>query len=493
MIQRGRNRAHRHIARIGMTKPSSSGLLQGTDERAQPPVAPGDVIAEKYVVERTLGVGGMGIVVAARHKLLDHHVALKFVQGAREDSTLVRRLLREAQIIARMKSSHVVRVLDVGLMADGAPYLVMELLEGIDLQKRLDTDGRLPIDEAVSFVVQACEAIAEAHTQGIVHRDLKPSNLFLTTDVDERPLVKVLDFGISKPLGNVRIGSDITSPCDLMGTPMYMSPEQLRASPEVDARSDIWSLGVMLYELVSGTPPFEFKSLVDLCATVVRDPPRPLPSFVPTELSDVIFKCLAKEPADRFQKIGALVAALEPFTQGAARVSVERILRVQPTTLVPRKSSPELDTVDGGTGSQALAASTTLDAAPDSTPPPLATASERPRRSKHGSMTALIAVLVVVAGIVPFALRQRPTMLSRNEPVVATPAPPPPSATDVPAPIPGTEQTSIVSATNAQIAPLVATTSTSVRPTPKSNAAKRAAAQPSKAAADDEDRFLETR
>ena len=216
------------------------------------PVSPGDVVAGKYRVERIIGAGGMGVVVAARHLQLDQTVALKFMTHRTPAGD--ERFSREARAAARLKSEHAAKVHDVGALDNGTPYMVMEYLEGNDLHALLSAEGALPIDLAVGYVMQACEAIGEAHAHGIVHRDLKPHNLFLTTGVGGRPKIKVLDFGISKTQDDE---TTLTRSSDIIGTPVYMAPEQLRSSKDVDARADIWALGAMLYELVTGRLPFE--------------------------------------------------------------------------------------------------------------------------------------------------------------------------------------------------------------------------------------------
>ena len=232
---------------------------------------PGDVLAGKYRVERVLGSGGMGVVVAAMHLTLQERVALKFLlpEGAKKEET-VTRFLREARAAAKIKSEHVARVSDVGTLESGAPYLVMEYLDGSDLSALLRRDGPLPPRDAVEYVLQACEALAEAHAVGIVHRDLKPANLFLARHAGGAPRIKVLDFGISKLTAR-----DPSMPPDdpsmtrtraWLGSPLYMSPEQMRSARDVDTRTDIWALGVILYELLSGKPPFDGETFPELCA-----------------------------------------------------------------------------------------------------------------------------------------------------------------------------------------------------------------------------------
>ncbi|MCU0691643.1 MAG: serine/threonine protein kinase, partial [Polyangiaceae bacterium] len=229
-------------------------------DNVQPPVGPGDTVAGKYQVERLIGSGGVGVVFAATHLELGEPVAIKFLlPRAAKNVVDVARFCREAQAAAQLKTEHATRVLETGVLHDGSPYMVMELLEGRDLADLLKLSGPLPIEEALEYVLQASVALAEAHRLGIVHRDIKPSNLFLTHHPDGTPLVKILDFGIAKASVEAQAGvapQDLTKTSALLGSPLYMSPEQIRSTKSVDARSDIWSLGIVLYELLCGTTPF---------------------------------------------------------------------------------------------------------------------------------------------------------------------------------------------------------------------------------------------
>lgn len=290
-------------------------------------VREGDILAGKYRIERVLGHGGMGVVVAARHLELDERVAIKFLLP----STLglpkvVARFTREARAAVKIKSEHVARVIDVGKLENGAPYIVMEYLEGEDLGAWVQTRGRLPTELAVLFVLQACEAVAAAHAIGIVHRDLKPSNLFVIRLADGTLSVKVLDFGISK----FRDPTDasITGAAALLGTPLYMPPEQMRSARDVDARSDIWALGALLHHLLAGEPPFSGTSLTEVMASVLDGAPQSLRTSLPDapiELEAVISKCLQKARGRRYANVAALAKALLPFAPARGGLSVERI------------------------------------------------------------------------------------------------------------------------------------------------------------------------
>ncbi|WP_437805520.1 serine/threonine-protein kinase [Sorangium sp. So ce1078] len=299
-----------------------------THDEAEGLVRQGQVIAGKYRVERVIGIGGMGVVVAATHLQLEEQVAIKLLLPAAAHSrTLAERFVREARAAVKVKSEHVARVTDVGTLESGTPYMVMEYLSGSDLAEALRAGGPMPPQAAVEYVLQACEALAEAHAAGIIHRDLKPANLFLTRRADGSPCVKVLDFGISKVATG---GSDprITDTKAVMGSPLYMSPEQLKSSRDVDARTDIWSLGVILFELLAGAPPFDGATMPQLCVAIMQGIPRPLASFrpdVPPALEAVILRCLEKLPERRFRDVGALAEALAPFVTGRARFSVDRI------------------------------------------------------------------------------------------------------------------------------------------------------------------------
>ncbi len=310
-------------------------------------VKPGDVIAEKYEVERVLASGGMGVVLAAHHKQLRRRVALKFLLPELcATNDVVERFLREAQAMTTIQSEHVARVLDVGTTADGSPYMVMEYLEGEDLSVMLARRRRLDVEEAVDFVLQAMEAIAEAHVNGFVHRDLKPSNLFVTRRPDGSPLVKVLDFGISKVIAK-DLPADLTRSHGMLGSPLYMAPEQIRSSRTVDTRADIWTLGIILHELVSGAPPFQAESVPAVLAAIIADDPTPLGRArpdVPAGLSDVVKKCLSRDRDGRFENVAELAVALRPFASREGAQSIERIERIlarhKSTTAKPPADAP---------------------------------------------------------------------------------------------------------------------------------------------------------
>ncbi|NUQ79485.1 MAG: protein kinase [Polyangiaceae bacterium] len=319
-----------------------------------PPVNVGQVLAGKYRIERVLGMGGMGVVVAARHLHLEERVAIKFLQpDALQDPTLVTRFLREAKAAAKIRSEHVARVFDVGTLENGAPYLVMEYLEGSDLAAAVKLRGPLPVAVAVDYLLQACEAIAEAHAAGIIHRDLKPSNLFVTTRADGSHVVKVIDFGISKVTTGADAGMDITKTAEMRGSLLFMPPEQMSRPRDVDPRSDIWALGVSLYNLLTGTYPFRAETVPHLCAIILNEeptPPRVYRPEVPAALEAVILQCLRKNPAQRFGNVAKLAAVLVDYGTPAARISAERIAGTIKAA-AERKTQPSAPSIEMGSQS----------------------------------------------------------------------------------------------------------------------------------------------
>lgn len=276
----------------------------------------GDVIDGKYRVGQPIGEGGMGLVLAGEHALLKQPIAIKVLAPKyAADKTFRARFLREARTAASLTSEHAVRIIDVGTTAEHLPFMVMELLVGESLEERVER-GPIAIASAVDFVLQALVAVGEAHGRGLVHRDLKPGNLFLVPRDDGTTKVKVLDFGISKVLGEVdpsTSDASLTAPRTLLGSPLYMSPEQLRDSSAVDARADIWAMGVVLFELVTGRAPFESDSVPELYAKILNEEAPSLRKFVPSataQLDAVVRKCLAKDRENRFADAAELTKEL---------------------------------------------------------------------------------------------------------------------------------------------------------------------------------------
>jgi serine/threonine-protein kinase len=289
-------------------------------------LGPGTIVGGKYRIDGFLGTGGMGVVLSATHLELDSPVALKIVRDDfAANEAVVSRLLFEARAVARMQSAHVVRVLDVARLANGAPYIVMEKLRGADMAALLEQRTRIPIAEAIGYLLQACEGLIEAHGLGIVHRDLKPENLFLAV-TPEGVVLKILDFGISKDIGStIREGrrTTLSKGGAAIGSPSYMAPEQIRAAPNLDARADIWSLGTILFELITGRCPFEAETVALMYQKVLTEDPPCLLDFVPDaphELNTIIRLCLQKDADDRFQSVQELVMALRSLVVQRTRL-----------------------------------------------------------------------------------------------------------------------------------------------------------------------------
>jgi len=299
---------------------------------------PGAMIGDDYRVERVLGAGGMGVVVEARDVRSGERVAIKLIHPERGgERTFVKRFFREARITLQLKGPRVARVLRLGELDTGLPYLVMEYLDGVTLDQVLAERGALPVETAVDYVLQACDAIAEAHALGIVHRDLKPGNLFVARGADGQPIIKVIDFGISKRTAPRLEPSEtnLTTTAGPIGSPRYMSPEQLSEVAIADLRSDLWALGVILFELVSGRHPFEGESLANLYVRILRDDVPALRAFksdVPAGLEAVCRRCLARERAARMPGIHDLVIALAPYASASGRALAQQIAARAPAS-----------------------------------------------------------------------------------------------------------------------------------------------------------------
>jgi serine/threonine-protein kinase len=355
----------------------------------------GEILAEKFLLESCIGSGGMGVVFQGEHLLLKTRIALKCLRTELcGDSAALARFLQEARLAASIENEHSTRIHDVGTTADGLPYIVMEYLRVVALDAHLEQHGPLPVLDVVTIVLQLLSVLAEAHGKGLVHRDLKPANLFLQERSTGELWVKVMDFGISKYVGAEAPHPlpAITTPHTFLGSPQYMSPEQLRDASTVDHRSDIWSTGVVLYELLSGVLPFDAESLADLCSAVLSREPASLRSYrgdIPPGLEEVVRRTLAKDPNDRPQTVGELALLLAPYATEQARASVGRI------NAACLKSS------------RALRGSTPLVVEGRAAP--------RPGRSRYASL-ALGFALVAAAGAAAYVLAPRL--------VVQEPAPP---------------------------------------------------------------------
>ncbi|MBX3191808.1 MAG: protein kinase [Labilithrix sp.] len=458
----------------------------------------GDIFAEKYVVERILGFGGMGVVFAATHVHLREPVAIKMMLPKLTDRGAEERFLREAQAAVKIRSEHVVRVLDVADLPDRTPYIVMEYLEGTDLSALLRRHGPLHPERAVDYVLQASEAIAKAHALGTVHRDLKPSNLFLTRTDEGVECVKVLDFGISKV---EQPSSDVvmTKTTDVLGTPLYMSPEQLKNSRDVDHRADIWALGVLLYELIAGAPPFQAKSVAELGAAILSGKAPWLADaapHVPRALSHVVATCLRLEAADRFVNMADFADAVAPFGGAHARARVDRIVRTVGMPTVRAKYDPETAFAATDVGALrpsrevapappiAVSAKTTLSSSLESLPPGHEIGAARPRRVALAVAVPVLLLAIAAAGIVGYRAELFPRRAATSSTAVSSPAPPllssePESAatTEAPpaAPPSASEGPSAIASAAMSSAPAP---TTSARPAPTTLPTPRASATP---------------
>jgi serine/threonine-protein kinase len=299
---------------------------------------PGDVVAGRYVVDEVLGSGGMGVVVRARHRTLGHAVAIKCMRGhLLRQAEAFARFVREARAVAGIQSEHVVRVLDFGVDDAGLPFIVMEYLVGRDLLQELSARGVLPVIEAVDHIVEACAGLAVAHGRGVVHRDIKPANLFLAVQPNLERRVKLLDFGVSK-FDDADGEVELTRTTASLGSPSYMSPEQVRDARRVDHRSDLWSLGVVLHRLLTGTNPFQGRGVGAVSAAVVADAPQRLREArpeLPEALEAIVLRCLEKSPGDRYPTAASLAMALAPFASERGRLEAARIPTTIAATLVP--------------------------------------------------------------------------------------------------------------------------------------------------------------
>ncbi|WP_437937278.1 protein kinase domain-containing protein [Sorangium sp. So ce341] len=332
----------------------------------------GTLIAGKYRVDRLLDKGAMGAVIAATHMDLGELRAIKLLLPATAaDPEMCERFLREARIAARLKSEHAVKVHDVGRLPSGLPFMVMEFLDGRDLRVIRKKRGPLPVEEATLYVIQACDALAEAHALGLVHRDVKPANLFLTHTRENAPCIKVLDFGISKVSEAASLGvSEMrTSTGQMLGTPHYMPPEQMRGQRDVDARADIWAVGSLLYVLLTGRYPMHARSVQTVSLVLGGKFVPPLPSQVrrglTPEIDPIIMRCLERDRDRRWPDLAELTLALRPFAPPAAEPLVERIQRVLRGGLRDSTSGARAGVDGGGEGERGP-----ISAATGSGPPP---------------------------------------------------------------------------------------------------------------------------
>jgi len=356
---------------------------------------PGELLANRYRVERVLGQGGMGVVVAALDERLRQRVAVKILLHA-DDAEASARFLHEARAAARIHHENIVRCLELGSLESGAPYMVLELLDGLDLEQIRENVGRLPVSVAVDHVLEALEALALAHALGIVHRDLKPANLFLARRTDGAAVIKVLDFGVAK---SGELGGGMTSASALLGSPLYMSPEQYKSARTVDRRADLWSMGVILYELVTGVCPFLGTNLVDLFAAVRAASPAPLPQLrpdCPPGFDAVVRRCLSGDRANRYDSASELAEALAPFSGPRGLASVARLRATYPC----KSGEGPAGTTDPAMAATIPAAASTISL---SLPPVVVTDGRitvRPRVPLARRMTAVgVTMTAIVTGV----------------------------------------------------------------------------------------------
>jgi serine/threonine-protein kinase len=327
-----------------VTNGSSPSLDTESDgEQALPE---GHIVGGRFQIGRRLGAGAMGTVYAATHLELGQTVALKFLRDDR-DKSAVKRFLREAKAAAQLKNPHVTRVIDVCRLESGAPFIVMEYLDGETLRALIGRGVRLPYQEVALYTLQICEALGDAHAHGIVHRDLKPANLMLTRG-PAGPMVKVLDFGISKLLADLAGESGVTATGSVLGSPSYAAPEQIMDSRKVDPRADAWALGVTLYRLLAGELPFTGETRMQTYMAVLGSTPVHLGERrpdLPRPMADAIMRCLEKDREARFATVAELASAMEPFAPPGARGSAARVARVLAPRSVTLDDEDEAKTV----------------------------------------------------------------------------------------------------------------------------------------------------
>ena len=414
--------------------------------------AAGDKLAGKYSIVRVIGEGGMGVVYEGRHERLGQRVAIKVLREAeRKNREVVARFEREARLAAKLKSTNVARVTDVDALDDGTPFLVMEYLEGVDLDFELTQRGRLPIAEAVGYVLQACSAVAEAHALGIVHRDLKPHNLFLTDDGDRR-VIKLLDFGISK----VTEGEpdSVTLTRSSLGTPLYMSPEQIRSARNADHRSDLWSLGVILYELTTGRPPFDGDGPAAVIASITADAPQAPIELRPEmgrALSEAIMRALEKDPERRFASVVDFAEALKSFGASGSWAPPPLHTSSQPRITIPdlpRISADAITVLDPYAGRDSMPDLGESHAPVASSAHPATSTSPAVKRLGTLPWVAGAALLSGAVAALAWQLSSAPTAVSAASPTPAAtstiappvretaPAEPPPAPVVAPMPVP---------------------------------------------------------
>ncbi len=404
-----------------------------------PPVPIGSLVSNRYRVLDLIGAGGMAFVLSAIDEESKRPVALKILRPELAQFDVAKaRFLREAGAAARIKSEYVAEVFDVGTTDEGLAFIVMELLTGQTLEELMHQRGALPIEEAVEYVLEALEALAHAHALGVVHRDIKPANLFIAKSSDDVQRVKILDFGISKANPLVSAKRQLTVKNAVLGSPAYMSPEQARSSTDVDQRTDLWSLGVILYELLAANPPFEGDSPVRIITSISNNPPLPLRKFrpdVPEALEAVVLRCLERDLDKRFANAAELGQALAPFASERAKDLPDQIARASLEALPPVEKTPSPPMENAAAETGAPEAQTPAEPPlPAPAPEERAAAKEKkqPERIASGQLTrkkkklntaTLILWATLVIGllmIVRAAVKLSQSMLRPDKPVPAS-------------------------------------------------------------------------
>ncbi|MGE5184627.1 MAG: serine/threonine protein kinase [Acidobacteriota bacterium] len=462
---------------------------------------PGEILLGKYRVEEVIGIGGMGCVVRASHLYLQQPVAIKILLPTMvEHQSTVQRFMREAQATVKLRSEHIARVMDVSTLPDGTPVMVMEYLEGHDLNQILRHHGPQMPQAVVDLMLQACEGISEAHALGIIHRDIKPSNFFITRRPDGSNLLKILDFGISKAGGDGL--SELTGTQTVVGTPTYMAPEQMQTARSTDPRSDIWSMGVVMYQLLAGRPPFEAENYAQLVLMVANNPPAPLTTPLPGGLANIVLRCLEKDPKNRIQNVGELARMLAPYASDplSAQQSAERASRI---LAAPRGSQPGFPlTSSAGAGVSLTPPALTPKSWGNNTSSVGGAAGQmgtKVVRGGRGLVIAGVATLCIAAGAGGFMLAKRggggdkDTHVTAPEPAATTAtmpatmpaqppvAPPTPPTTTATAPatptVPTTAAKTETAKTSTSTKPTTAKTETTKSTTAKTETAKATTAK----------------
>jgi len=446
--------------------------MAGTDE-----FAVGDRLLGKLRIDGVLGEGGMGTVYAAYHEVLACPVALKVIRAGATDKSLIERFVREVRVCALLQNEHVARVMDAGVLDGGSPYMIMELLQGKTLGELQKLGERFNQRDSVDLILQAMEGLAEAHAKGVVHRDVKPDNLFLAMHgLTKMPpwTVKLLDFGISKAdlnTGRKGMGTEATA---VLGTPEYMSPEQLKSSRSVDHRADIWSLGVILYELLSGRRPFVGETAGAVFAAILQDEAPSLTlANVPPDLAETVASCLHKDIDQRPADLEALARRLAPYCSPSGTISIEEIGLLQTRRmsipaampagpLAPTEPAPR-ELVDRRLIPTRITSATDLDTVTTY------------RRPSYVSISVALAIVfgLIIGGVGMSKLFPGPSTTDSSAGTSAPVVPPDPSVVPTPlryppAPLPLPPSTAVVTPSTA---PLQLTVTTPVPPPPSARPA----------------------